>query len=380
MALSLVLLVGAGLLLRSMIMLQQVRPGFDAERVTTFGVSLPLATYPDLRARNEFVRRIEAAIAALPGVEAVGGTSQLPLTGSGPLSPYAYDERTAANWESATADGRGVTPGYFRAMGTRLLAGRFFDERDTYDGPRVIVVDELLAARAFPGQSAVGQRLQTRPTGDPAPFAEIIGVVEHMRLLDVRRPVRGQIFGVFTRGTPTRLSIVVRASGDTAALATALRQTMRTLDPTLPVTVRPMSEYVAKNLAQTRFSFLLMAVFAALAVMLAGIGIYGVMAYAVGQRTKEIGIRMALGEEPARIRNRVVGDGMKLVAISLVLGLAGAFLLARAQSALLFGVRASDPVTFLVAPLILVAIAFLGCYLPARRAIRIDPLHALRRD
>jgi putative ABC transport system permease protein len=172
----------------------------------------------------------------------------------------------------------------------------------------------------------------------------------------------------------------VRASGDTAALATAVRQTMRSLDPALPVTVRPMSEYVTTNLAQTRFSFLLMAVFAVLAVLLAGIGIYGVMAYAVGQRTKEIGIRMALGEEPARIRNRVVGDGMKLVAISLVLGLAGAFLLARAQSALLFGVRASDPVTFLVAPLILVAIAFLGCYLPARRAIRIDPLHALRRD
>jgi putative ABC transport system permease protein len=379
-ALSLVLLVGAGLLLRSMIMLQQVRPGFDADRVTTFGVSLPLSKYPDGRTRNEFVQRIEATIAALPGVEAVGGTSQLPLTGSGALSPYAYDEQTAANWESATADGRAVTPGYFRAMGTRLLAGRFFDERDTFEGPRVIIVDELLAARAFPGRSAVGQKLQTRPTGDPQPYAEIIGVVEHMRLLDVRRPVRGEIFGAYTRGTPTQMSIVVRASGDAATLATALRQTMRSLDPTLPVTVRPMSEYVTKNLAQTRFSFLLMAVFAVLAVVLAGIGIYGVMAYAVGQRTKEIGIRMALGEEPARIRNRVVGDGMKLVAVSLVLGLAGAFLLARAQSALLFGVRASDPVTFLVAPLILVAIAFLGCYLPARRAIRVDPLHALRRD
>jgi putative ABC transport system permease protein len=379
-ALSLVLLVGAGLLLRSMIMLQQVRPGFDADRVTTFGLSLPLAQYPDGRARNEFVRRIEAAIAALPGVEAVGGISQLPLTGSGPLSPYAYDEATAANWESATADGRGVTPGYFRAMGTRLLAGRFFDERDTPDRPRVIIVDELLAARAFPGTSAVGQLLQTRPTGEPQPFAEIIGVVEHVRLLDVRRPVRGQIYGSYARGTPAQLSIAVRASGDVAALASALRQTMRSLDPTLPVTVQPMSEYVTKNLAQTRFSFLLMAVFAVLAVLLAGIGIYGVMAYAVGQRTKEIGIRMALGEEPARIRNRVVGDGMKLVAISLVLGLAGAFMLARAQSALLYGVRASDPLTFVVAPLILVAIAFLGCYLPARRAIRIDPLSALRRD
>jgi putative ABC transport system permease protein len=379
-ALSLVLLVGAGLLLRSMVELQQVRPGFDADRVTTFGLALPLAKYGDGRARAEFVRRIEAELAALPGVESVGGISQLPLTGSGPLSPYAYDEQTAAHWESATADGRVVTPGYFRAMGTRLLAGRFFDERDTPDRPRVIIIDESLAKRAFPGRSAVGQRLQTRPTGQPDPFVEVIGVVEHVRLLDVRRPVRGQIYGAYARATPAQLSIAVRAGGDVAALPAAIRETMRSLDPTLPITVRPMREYLTKNLAQTRFSFLLMAVFAALAVLLAGIGIYGVMAYAVGQRTKEIGIRMALGEEPARIRNRVVREGMRLVAISLVVGLAGAFLLARAQSTLLFGVRPSDPITFLVAPAILVAIAFLGCYLPARRATRVDPLYALRRD
>jgi putative ABC transport system permease protein len=377
-ALSLVLLVGAGLLLRSMVLLQQVRPGFDVERVTTFAVSLPRATYPDGAARAAFARRIEAEIAALPGVEAVGGISQLPLTGSGSLSPYAYDAQTAALWESATADGRQVTPGYFRAMGTRLLAGRFFDEHDTPDGPRVIIVDEQLAARAWPGQPAIGQRLQTRPTGEPNPYAEVVGVVEHMRVLDLRRPVRGQIYAPYARAAG--LSIVVRTSGDGAPLAAALRQTMRSLDPTLPVTVRPMREYLANNLAPTRFSFLLMAVFAALAVLLAGIGIYGVMAYAVGQRTKEIGIRMALGEAPSRIRNRVVREGMRLVAISLVVGLPGAFLLARAQSALLFGVRPSDPLTFLVAPVILVAIAFLGCYLPARRAIRVDPLLALQRD
>lgn len=377
-ALSLVLLVGAGLLLRSMVLLQQVRPGFEVERVSTFGVSLPLATYRDGPARAEFVRRIEAEIAALRGVEAVGGISQLPLTGSGSLAPYAYDEQTAALWESATADGRVVTPGYFRAMSTRLLAGRFFDEHDTPDRPRVIIVDEQLAARAWPGRSAIGQRLQTRPTGQPNAFAEVVGVVEHMRVLDLRRAVRGQIYFPYARAT--ELSIVVRASGDAAPLAAALRQAMRSLDPTLPITVRPMREYLTKNLAQTRFSFLLMSVFAALAVLLAGIGIYGVMAYAVGQRTKEIGIRMALGEDPARIRNRVVRDGMRLVAISLVLGLAGAFLLAQAQSALLFGVRPSDPLTFLVAPVILMAIAFLGCYLPARRAIRVDPLLALQRD
>jgi len=377
-ALSLVLLVGAGLLLRSMVLLQQVRPGFDVERVTTVAVSLPRPIYRDARARAELAQRVEAAIARLPGVEAVGGISQLPLTGSGSLSPYAYDEQTAALWESATADGRQVTPGYFRAMGTRLLAGRFFDERDSRDGPRVIIVDEQLAARAWPGRSAIGQRLQTRPTGDPDPFAEVIGVVEHMRVLDVRRPVRGQIYGPF--GRAASLSIVVRARGDAAPSEAALRQAMHSLDPTLPITVRPMRAYLADNLAPMRFGFLLMTVFAILAALLVGVGIYGVMAYAVGQRMKEIGIRMALGEEPSRIRNRVVREGMRLVAISLVLGLPGAFVLARAQSGLLFGVRPSDPVTFLVAPGILVAIAFLGCYLPARRATRVDPLLALRRD
>lgn len=377
-ALSLILLVGAGLLLRSMVLLQEVRPGFDVERVTTFTMALPRASYGDPGARAEFSRRVEATIAALPGVEAVGGISQLPLTGSGSLSPYAYDAQSAALWESATADGRQVTPGYFRAMGTRLLAGRFFDARDTPDGPRVIIVDERLAARAWPGRSAIGQRLQTRPTGEPDAFAEVVGVIEHMRVLDVRRPVRGQIYTPYARAGA--LAIVVRASGDAAPSAATLREAMRTIDPALPITVRPMRDILADNLAPTRFSVLLMTAFAGLAVLLAGIGIYGVMACAVAQQTKEIGIRMALGEAPSRIRNRVVRDGMRLVAISVAIGLPGAFLLARAQSGLLFGVQPSDPLTFLLTPILLAAIAFLGCYLPARRIVRVDPLLALRRD
>lgn len=385
-ALSLVLLVGAGLMLRSVVLLQQVRPGFDVEPVTTMSLALPQGSYRDGPARIEFVKRAEAAIAALPGIEAVGGISQLPLTGSGPLSPYAYDERTATRWESATADGRNVTPGYFRAMGTRLLAGRFFDERDTIDRPLVIIVDDLLAARAWPGQSAIGQRLQVRPTGSPNPYAEVIGVVEHMRVLDVRQSVRGQIYRPYARGAGPKLSIVARAGTSAgrdvtpATLTAAIREAMGALDPALPVTIRPMPELLGANLATTRFSVVLMAVFATVALTLAGIGIYGVMAYTVGRRTKEIGIRMALGEEPAHIRNRVIGDGMRLVVLSATIGLAGAFMLARAQAALLYGVGPSDPITFLIAAGLLLAIAFLGCYLPARRALRIDPLTALRRD
>jgi putative ABC transport system permease protein len=385
-ALSLVLLVGAGLLLRSMVLLQQVRPGFDVEPVTALSLFLPQGGYPDGRARSLFVERVEAALAALPGVEAVGGISQLPLTGSGPLSPYAYDEQTAANWESATAEGRNVTPGYFRAMGTRLLAGRFFDAHDTPAGPPIIIVDDLLAARAWPGRSAVGQRLQIRTTGTPNAFAEVVGVVEHMRVLDVRQSVRGQIYRPYKRGPGAQLSMVVRvkaaSAGDAASVLTAntLRETITSLDRGLPVTVRPMRDLLAANLATTRFSLMLMVVFAGVALTLAGIGIYGVMAYSVGRRAKEIGIRMALGEDPAWIRNRLVREGMRLVAISATVGLVGAFLLARAQSALLFGVRPSDPLTFTIASAVLLAIAFVSCYLPARRAVRIDPLIALQRD
>jgi predicted permease len=359
-----------------------VRPGFDAEPVTALSLWLPQATYPEGRARAAFVKRAEEALAALPGVEAVGGITQLPLTGSGPLSPYAYDAQTAANWESATAEGRNATPGYFRAMGTRLLAGRFFDEHDTPDHPLVIIVDDLLAARAWPGRSAIGQRLQVKPTGEPNAFAEVVGVVEHMRVLDVRQSVRGQIYRPYARGAAAQVSMVVRAkgAGEGDAATTALRETITRLDPKLPVTVRPMRNLLAANLATTRFSLVLMAAFAVVALTLAGIGIYGVMAYSVGRRAKEIGIRMALGEDPAGIRNRLVREGMRLVAISAAAGLAGAFLLARAQSALLFGVHPSDPLTFLIAPALLLAIAFASCYLPARRAVRIDPLVALQGD
>src|SRR5262245_61070203 len=183
-ALSVVLVVGAGLLIRSFLGLQQVRPGFQSERVLTFQLALPRVAYTNSDARRQFTRVLEERLRALPGVEAVGFVSQLPLTGSGPLSPYAYDESTARNWESATADGRVASPDYFRAMGTRLVAGRFFtaDER-----PNVIIIDETLAARAFPGRSAVGQQLQVSPTGSPNMYSEVIGVIEHMRILELGR-------------------------------------------------------------------------------------------------------------------------------------------------------------------------------------------------
>ena len=193
MALALVLLIGAGLMIRSFAALQQVRPGFDPAGVLTFRMALPIAKYTNPQMRLALLRQTEEQIRAIPGVTEVGFTSQLPLTGSGPLSPFAYNEATARNWESETSDGRNVSPAYFRAMGTRLLAGRVFDQHDTPQQRRIII-DETLAARAWPGENAVGKRLQVGPNGAPNNFAEVIGVVEHIRAHDLSRPVRPQIY------------------------------------------------------------------------------------------------------------------------------------------------------------------------------------------
>jgi len=378
MALALVLLVGAGLLIRSFAALQQVRPGFDPASILTFRIALPLAKYTTGPARIAFLRRLESEIRAVPGVTDVGYASQLPLTGSGPLSPYAYNEATARNWESETSDGRSVSPAYFRAMGTRLLAGRVFDEHDT-PPQNTIVIDETLAARAWPGASAVGKRLQTGPTGTPNNFSEVIGVVEHVRAHDLARAVRPQIYRPF--GAGNRLGVVVRTAGEPAAVAADVDRVMKALDPDLPLDrVRPMRALVEDALAQTRLSLLVMTGFGAAALLLSCVGVYGVFSYAVSQRTREIGIRMALGQDRRSVRNQVLGEGLRLTLLSAALGLTAAAAISRGLAAVLYNVRPLDPITFGAAPLLLCAAALFGCYIPARRATRVDPIVALKSD
>jgi predicted permease len=378
-ALTLVLLIGAGLMVRSFFALQQVRPGFDPASVLSFRVSLPVAKYarPDLRA--EFIRRLEQEILRLPGVTHVGLTSQLPLTGTGALAPFAYNEETARNWESATADGRGASPDYFRALGTRLLAGRFFEERDR--GASVIIIDETLAARAWPGEPAVGKRLQVNPTGSPNPFAEVVGVIEHVRSQDIARDVRPQIFRPLIGFGGTQPFVVVRTSVDPASVSGPVRQVVAAMDPDVPVDrLQPMTAYVGDALAQVRLTLVLMAGFGIVALIMAGVGIYGVISYAVSRRTKEIGIRMALGQEAWQIRNLVVGQGLRLVAISLAIGLAVSYVLSVAVTGLLYGVDARDPLTYGGMAVFLLAVALLGCIVPARRATAVNPLTALKAD
>ena len=378
MALALVLLIGAGLLVRSFIALQQVRPGFEPYSLQTFRAALPFAKYPNPPARLAFLRQMEEQIRAIPGVTHVGFTTQLPLTGSGSLLPFAYNEATARNWESETSDGRFVSPDYFRALGTRLLAGRFFDDRDLPQHNRIIV-DEMLAARAWPGENAVGKRLQVGPNGTPNNFAEVIGVVEHVRLHDLSRAVRPQMYRVF--GAAPRPSVVIRTSVAPAAISHQIETAMKQLDPDMPLDhLQPMSVYVSDALAQTRLNLIVMSFFGGAALLLSCVGIYGVFSYSVSQRTREIGIRMALGQDAASVRNQVLAEGLRMAMISAAIGLGAAVVLTRSVSALFYGVKAADPATFASMAALLIGVAMAGCYIPALRATRVQPIVALKTD
>ncbi len=380
-ALSVVLLVGAGLLIRSFLAIQRVDPGYDASDVLTFELSMPSGKYPGAASRRAFFRDLTDRLEALPGVTTVGLVSQLPLTGSGPLTPFAYNEETARNFESVTADGRNVSSTYFQALDARLLAGRTFTDLDSVGTPLVIMVDETLAKLAWPGENAVGKQLQIQPTGTPNAFAEVIGVVEHMRQHDLTRDILHQIYFSIGQGTPTVMTVAVETSLDPAALVGQVRQTVASMDPDLPVSdLLPMNGYLSEGMAQARFSLVLMSVLGAIALVLTAVGVFGVISYSVSQRTREFGIRLALGEDPRRTRRSVVAGGMRLVLVSIGIGLLGSLVVTRLIEGLLYQVHPADPLTFTGIGLLLSSVALLACYLPARRATRVDPALALRSE
>ncbi len=380
-ALSVVLLVGAGLLIRSFVALQRVNPGFDATDVLTFELSMPFGKYASGASRRAFLRDLTGRLQPLPGVKSVGLVSQLPLTGSGPLSPVAYNEETARNFESVTADGRVVSPTYFQTMNARLLGGRTFTYQDSVGTPPVIIVDETLAKLAWPGENAVGKQLQLGPTGTPNNMAEVVGVVEHMRQHDLTRDVLHQIYYPIGQGTPTVMTVAIEAGVAPASLSAAVRRTVAEMDPDLPVSnLVPMETYLSEGMAQSRFSLVLMSVLGGIALLLTAVGVFGVISYSVSQRTREFGIRLALGEDPRSTRQSVISDGMRLVLASIAIGLAGSLLVTRLMAGLLYHVRPADPLTFGGIALLLTLVALVACYLPARRATRVDPALALRSE
>jgi len=385
-ALSLMLLIGVALMVRSFANLAAVDSGFDIDNVTTIQISLVDSHFPysEPSPIADFYRRVSEEVAALPGVEAAGATSYLPSL-SRRSAPYAYDTLEGTSvWGATSADYRHVTPGWMEAIGARLLAGRFFDARDDLEHPNAVIVDDKLAAAAWPGDDALGRRLQVevfvRGSFTPV-WAEVVGVVQHMR----HGPAGEggpQVFLPHAQSPMRTTVLTVRTTGDTPpGLGEAVAGIVQRLDGDQPIGVAlPMSTWVDQTLAARRFALTLLSIFATLALALAVVGTYGVIAYGVSRRRREIGIQLAIGATPARVVRAIVLAGARLGALGIALGTAGAALLSRFLAGVLYGVAPTDPATFAAAGALMALVTLAACWLPARRAARLDPTLALRSE
>src|SRR5215813_4277210 len=377
--LSLVLLVGAGLMLRTVHRLTQVDPGFAAENLLTMQFNLPRNAYDETRLQafyNQSITRIEA----LPGVRAAALTLSLPIDGSNWNSVFiAADKRVPPRADLPSSAFIPVSANYFKAMGIGLLKGRVFTEADAAGKPTVTVINQTLAARLWPGEDPIGKRLKQGWPEDKTPWREVIGVVADVKLNGVNRDTPMQSYLPLAQESSGFLSLVARTSGDPLNFAATVEQAIHSLDGDLPVFgVYSMDQLLGNAIAQERLTMALLSAFALLALLLASVGIYGVISYSVSLRTREIGVRMAMGASPGDVLRLIVGQGMKLTLAGVALGSLSAFALTRWMESLLFGVSATDPLTFTVIPLMLTAVGLLACYLPARRATKVDPMIALR--
>jgi predicted permease len=374
-ALSLMLLIGAGLLIRSFVRLQSVPPGFTTDRVLSMQIAATGAKYRDDKAVVQFYQEIESRIAHLPGVTSEGVASVLPLTGSvgwGGINVEGYQPPPG---QELQVDIRGASTDYFRAMEIPLKQGRFFSEHDTRDTPQVVIIDEKFAQRFWPHDNPIGKHLWFDPK-KPFTIAGVVGVVKQYGL-----DTDSKIATYFPQNQQASngMYLVARASTDPAGLSGAIVREIHSVDPSVAVYgIRTMQDRLYDSLARQRFASIMLGAFAAFALLLAAVGVYGVMSYLVTQSTHDIGVRVALGARPGSIIGLVVRQGMELAAIGIVLGLAGALALTRVMAGLLFGVGATDPLTFCAVGALLAAVAFAATVIPAGRATRVDPMIALR--
>jgi predicted permease len=379
-ALAVVLLAGAGLLLTSLARLQAVSPGFSADGVLAARLTLAGPTYESREAMTWFYDAVLARLRETPGVEAAGAAGALPLSGSANTSNFHIPGTAEpADGQGPTSRWERVTPGYFRALGIPVKSGREFGPEDVADAPSVIIVSEAWARTFFPGDRDVTGRL-VRLGGSTRP-STIVGVVGDVRHDGLDAPVQPTMFLAYAQAPDGGMTIAVRSSGDAAAMTSAVREAVRSADATIPVyDVSTMREQVSRSLLAQRLSGSMIAVFAFMALVLATVGVYGLIAYSVAERRHEIGIRLALGARGRDVRRLVVRQGVRLTLTGVLVGLVGAVLVGRAMRSMLFGIGPVHVPTLAAVSLILLGVAVLASWIPARRAARTDPLGALRGD
>ena len=379
-ALSLMLLVGAGLMVKSFLKLQQVDPGLNTDNVLTLQLYAPGARYAEPANIADFYRQIVERVKNVPGVESVSASSTLPLGGGG----FYLGRVFLAEGRAEPPAGRDhpaqwnvITPAHFNTLDIRILKGRAFDERDTATSTPVTIINESLAREIFPGEEPLGKRI--RSWRDENALREIVGITEDVRYFGRDDELRGLVYVPHTQNSWRSMVLAVRTTGDPAGFTAAVRGAISSFDKDLAVSrVQTMTQVLDDSMAGPRFNMMLLAVFAGVAMVLAAVGIYGILSYAVAQRTHEIGVRMALGAQATDVLKLVVGHGLKLTLVGVALGLGAAFAVTRVMESLLFEVSATDPVTFTAIALLLVGVALVASFIPARRATRVDPIIALR--
>ncbi|HEX5437811.1 MAG TPA: FtsX-like permease family protein, partial [Gemmatimonadaceae bacterium] len=387
-ALTLMLLLGAGLLVRSFANLRSVNAGFRAEQVLTARVTLPDAGYPTPRQITRFYQQLVPRLASLPGVSAAGAVSFLPLaTTLGDLGMHIQGRPVPKGDVSPRGYWEVVTPGYFRALGIPVLRGRGIDATDDERAPGAVVINQAMAQLYWPGESAIGQRFELGGGAGPG-WVTVVGIVRDVRHASLQAAPQPQMYLPHAQfrmwdshAAVGGMTLVLRTTGDPAQLAAAVRREVRALDRNVPVSdVRTMDQVVSSSIARPRFMTVLISLFSGVALALASVGLYAVMTYAVSRRTHEIGIRMALGARESEVARMVVAQGLALALAGIVIGLVGGVALHRLMESFLFNVSATDPITLIGVSVLLAAVACIACYMPARRAMRVDPVIALREE
>ncbi|MGA9773588.1 MAG: ABC transporter permease [Blastocatellia bacterium] len=379
-ALALTLLISAGLLIQSFIRLRNVNPGFEPDNVLTMQISLPRSKYTDPASQSNFFKQLIQRVEELPGVQSAGAVSYLPLSGGGIRFFYNIEGRPRLGLgKDPVISVRSISPDYFQALGIPLLRGRAFTDQDTSGNPKVVIISDTMARRSFAGEDPIGKRLAISSNYGPDGWMTIVAIAGDVKHTGLEAESSEELYMPYLQTPWPSMYVVARTAANPASLSGAVRNEVFFVDKDQPVfNMKTMTEVISSSVTQPRFTVFLLGSFAGVALLLAALGIYGVMAYSVTQRTQEMGIRMALGANRASILKLVMRQGMILALIGILIGVGAAFFATRVMKSLLFGIGITDPITFVSVPLILIVVALLACYIPARKATRVDPVIALR--